>query len=1000
VGVSLFSIPDSGFAQATASVTGRVTDVTGAAIRGATVWVRHAATSQERHAVTNDAGRYHLTALDVGGCTIGAQAPGFKTQVRDRLVLEVGRTAVQDFVLSVGDVAEDVTVTTDAVLADRTTFSLGSLIDSRTIESTPLNGGHFIDLGLLAPGSVVAPQSGLLASPNRGLGSFAMNTAGHREDTVNFLINGINFNDQVNNFLVLQPTLGAIREFRIETSTPSAEYGRSSGAVVNVVTRSGSNAVRGSAFGRFRDDALDARNFFSPAGTPPFRRQQFGGRAGGPIVRNQTFFFAAYEGLRQQQGLDVNSVVLSDQERQRVRDPVIQRLIERLPRANAVDSAGGARFVGFASAPVVVDQAALDVLHRLPARGSVHAFYVVQWDHRPEPLQLGNTVPGFGDVREDRRQIFTLTYAQPAGANSAHETRFGFNRFDFDATLGAPLDPAAFGVNTGNSGPAGLPQINVAGAFNFGGPATMPQGRRDRTFVVSHAFSQLRGDHALKIGGEFRRFFNDNYQFDAGTFTFPSVAAFLEGRGSSFSIFNGDRSSRIAQSGLGLFAQDVYRVRPNLTLEVGLRYEWNMSPVERDDRFVRFDASTASLLRVGVDTDEPVYEQNDLNLEPRAGFAWLMHDGRTLVRGGYTVTVQQPTTNVVLNLTANPPFGVPLTVAGPVRLDTAFESARAAGLAPVTVEPDYRNGTVRSWNLTAGRELTRSLSTTVSYVGSRGRHLPIALNINQPLGGIRPFSMLSPESPILPGARLGNIIEAASAGRSTYDALWVTVSRRLTNGLGLEGSYTLSRSRDYNSLSSPPTRVTVQNSHDPAESVGPSDFDARHRFVVRATWQPPWRGSPWLEGWLLAAVVEGQSGNPIHIVTANNAVTGTAGTLRPDLTGPVRIIGDTNEWFDTSVFKGVDGFGNLPRNVVVGPRFDNVDVSIARRSRIGPATLQVRADVFNLINHPNFGQPGGVVGSPNFGRITNTRFPSGDVGSSRQVQLSLSVELLNPESDR
>jgi hypothetical protein len=222
----------------------------------------------------------------------------------------------------------------------------------------------------------------------------------------------------------------------------------------------------------------------------------------------------------------------------------------------------------------------------------------------------------------------------------------------------------------------------------------------------------------------------------------------------------------------------------------------------------------------------------------------------------------------------------------------------------------------------------------------------------------------------------------------------VAVTRRLANGLSFDGSYTLSSSDDFNSLSSPPTRVTVQNSHDPSESLGPSDYDARHRFVVRATFQLPWRGNRWIEGWQVSALVQGQSGNPINIITANSAVTGTAGTLRPDLTGPVRIIGTPEQWFDTSVFTAVNRFGNLPRNAVIGPRFDNVDIMIAKTSTLGFARLQIRADVFNLLNHPNFGQPGGVVGSPNFGRITDTRFPSGDVGSSRQIQLGISLEFL------
>jgi hypothetical protein len=553
------------------------------------------------------------------------------------------------------------------------------------------------------------------------------------------------------------------------------------------------------------------------------------------------------------------------------------------------------------------------------------------------------------------------------------------------------LDPAAFGLQPGRVALVGLPQINVAGAFNFGGPSTFPQGVRDTTIVAADTLSYLRGNHALKIGGEFRRFVNENYQLDPGVFNYPSIAAFLAGTGNSFSMLAGDRSSEIAQGALGLFVQDAYRWRTHLTAEAGLRYEWNMSPTERDDRFVVFDPSSPSLFRLGFGRAGPVYGQNNRNLEPRIGFAWAP-DGRTVLRGGYAVTVQQPTTNVVVGLTANPPFGVPLAVTGPVRLESAVRSAQSAGLAPLTVQRDYRNATVRSWNATVQREVLANLRVTVSYVGSRGAHLPIARNINQPVDGVRPFANLSSDSPIFPGVSLDNIIEAASAGRSTYQALWTTVTRRLANGLSVEGSYTLSASRDSNSLSSPPRRVTVQDSNNLWDSFGPSDFDTRHRLVLRATLQLPWRGNAWVEGWRLAGVLQSQSGNPVNIVTANSTVNGTANTLRPDRTGPIRILGTTERWFDISAFTAVNRFGNLARNAMVGPRFDNLDVSIAKALGIGRTSTQIRADVFNLLNHPNFGQPGQVVGSPNFGRIANTRFPSGDVGSSRQIQLAARVD--------
>jgi hypothetical protein len=983
------------YAQVTSALTGTVTDETGAAIAGATILVGQASTNAERQVHTNETGRYQIAALDVSSYRVVVRAAGFRTQVIENLALEVGRTAVQDFVLSIGSLTEQVNVTASTAITDRATFTAGYLVDRRAIDTTPLNGNHFVDLGLLAPGSVTPSQTGIQSRPTRGTGTFAINTAGNREDTVTFLVNGIVLNDQLNNYLIMQPTLGAIDEYRLDTSTPSAEFGRNSGAVANVVTRSGTNLVRGSAFELFRDDAFDARNYFAATSMnqPPFRRHQFGGDGGGPILQNKMFFFAAYEGVRQDEGLDTNSVVPSDSQRASVVDPTINRLMALLPRANVRDSTGTARFVGFAPASVVVNQTAVDVLYKLPADGRLHTYYAVQLDDATEPLQSGNTVPGFGQTRHFRRQLLTFGLAQPLGSYLVNEARVGISRLDVDANPTAALNPEAFGIATGIDRPIGIPQINVAGAFNFGGPATFPQGFRDANLAVADGLSVLRGRHALKFGGEFRRHYNNNFQLDPGTFNFPNVAAFLTGTATSFSIFSGDRSSHITQGALGLFAQDAYRWRSNLTIEGGLRYEWNMTPVERDNRFVVFDPSTTALLRVGIDTDAPVYRQNDLNFEPRVGFVWMTGGGRTVVRGGYAITVQEPPTNVVLNLTANPPFGVPLGVTGPVRLETAIQTARAAGLAPLTIQPDYRNGSVHSWNAALQRELVSHLAVTVSYVGSTGTDLPVVLNINQPVGGVRPFQSLSATSPILPATALGNIIGMASAGRSTYKALWTTVTRRLENGLVFEASYTLSSSKDTNSLSAPPTRVTVQNSFDPLESFGPSDFDARHRIVITFMYEFPWRHTPFADGWRVAAVYQGQSGNPLNVVTSNSTVNGTANTLRPDLTGPIRLLEQPDEWFDTSAFTAVDRFGNLSRNAIVGPRFDNLDVSIGKTMRIGPVTTELRADVFNVLNHTNFGQPGTVVGSPNFGRITNTRLPSGDVGSSRQIQLAVRVNL-------
>jgi hypothetical protein len=554
------------------------------------------------------------------------------------------------------------------------------------------------------------------------------------------------------------------------------------------------------------------------------------------------------------------------------------------------------------------------------------------------------------------------------------------------------LNPSDYELDTGGHTTLGLPDLNVAGAFNLGGPPNLPQGRTDTTVLVSDDVSVTKGRHAIKFGGEYRHFTYDAYTLDSGTLSFPSVAAFVSGTANAFSLFLGDRAGYITQRAVGGFFQDSVRVRPTLTVDLGLRYEWNITPSERDDRFVVFDAPTASLLRVGTDRSG-VYRQNNDNIEPRIGMAWdPSGDGRTLLRAAYAVTVEEPMVNAVANLTANPPMGVPLTVTGNVSVNTAFALAAAGGLAPITIDPDYRNSTTRGWNVNLQREIARGTTLMIGYVGARAGQLRLTRNINQPVDGTRPYPSVSLQSPILPGTPLGNITQVESSGSSSYRALWASVTRRLSSGFQFSGAYTWSRSLDSNSLSSPPGTITVQNGYDIADSWGPSDFDVRHRFVLRSVYELPFATHPVFRNWQVAAILQLQSGSPLNIVTSNSSLTGVPNTVRPDVTGPIRIIGDIGQWFDTSVFVPVNGFGNLGRNAVVGPGFETLDVSVSKSIALtSRATMQLEAGIFNLLNHSNLGQPGRIVGSPNFGVITNTRFPSGDSGSSRQIQLGFKL---------
>jgi len=981
-------------AQTTASIEGQVTDADRAVIPAVEITAIARERGIRRVVVADDAGRYQIAALPVTTYRVETRATGFQTQVVENLTLEVGRTVTQNFQLQVGDVSQLVNVPADNELIERTTMTVGHIVDMKTIQETPLNGRYFLDLGLRVAGSETPSQGAFSAAPMRGLGSLAINTGGNREETVNYIVNGITLNNLTFSSISFQLPINTIQEFKLDNSTFSAQFGESSGAILNIATRSGASEFHGELFEFYRNDALDARNFFefTSSQPAPFMRNQFGGNLGGPIVKNKLFFFFAYEGLRQRQGLTLNSVVPDDAQRATVTDPVVAKLLGLIPHANLVDAGGIPRFISSASAPVNVDQWATDINYNLSERDRLHGYHAVQKADTTEPNRTGNTIPGFGNITRPLRQIFTLNETHTFSSALVNEARAGFNRFSSSTTPNAQLNPFEFGIRNGVNLSIGLPQINVAGgALNFGGPANQPSGRGDTTIVVADTVSWLKGRHSLKFGGEYRQFLNNNYRRATGSFNFPTLASFLAGTANSFSVTLGNQTSSIAEGALGFFVQNNYKARANLTLELGLRYEWNMTPSERHDRFIVFDPATASLLRVGENI-RAIYHENNKNFQPRVGFAWSpFRSGKTVLRGGYGIYVDQPMTSIVSPTAGNPPMAIPLTFTGALRLDNAIDLAGPAGLAPQTIDHDFDNAYMQSWNLNVQHESSEFV-LMVGYVGSKGTHLITRRNLNQPINGVRPFPTLSNSSPILPGTPLGNITQVESSGNSSYHAAWVTATRRLARNLQFDASYTWSKSLDHNSFST--SGIVAQNSYDLDGSRGLSDFDARHRFVISAIYQLPFRGNRLIEGWQFAAIVQSQSGNPVNIVTTNSIVNGVAGTLRPDVFGQINTLGKVDAWFDTSAFTPVGSFGSLGRNLVIGPTFNNTDCSIIKTTEFGDRfRLQVRAEFFDVFNHANLGQPGNVVGTPFFGRIISTRFPTGESGSSRQIQFGVRLIL-------
>ena len=969
-------------------VQGRVIDPSGAVVPGAVVTVRSEATTLAVSALSDTAGRFRVGGIPAGTYRIEADAPGFRKETIERLHVEVGRTIVQDLLLRLGDAAETIVVRANPALIDRASATVGHVVTAATVQQVPLNGRHFIDLGLLVPGSVAPSQNGFSARPSRGVGSLAFNTAGHREEAVAFVVNGISSNNLTFGSLVFEPPLASIQEFKIDNSAFGAEHGHVSGAIVNLVTRSGSNVLHGEIFEFARNDALDARNFFELTSSEPhrFQRHQFGASAGGPLVRGRTFFFAAYEGLRQRQGLQMNSLVLSDAERAAATHPVVRQLVRLIPAANFVDAAGTPHFIGWAPAIVDQDRWTIDLTHNTGLHDRLHAYYGSQRRRVVEPNGQGNSIPGFGLTQRPRISLLTLRHTHIWGDGRLHEFRFGRTRLDGGTFPVTPLNPAELGIDNGVTRAIGLPQMIIAGSLNLGGPGTLPQGRFDTSYVAADSFTVAIGRHLTTVGGEYRHFINENFAEGTGVFNFPTVSAFLAGQANAFNITLGERRSVIDQRAVSLFVKDQVILRDRVTLDLGLRYEWHVTPTERNDRFVVFEAATARLLRIGVDRDQ-IHAQNH-NVQPRIGVAWdVSAEGRTVVRAAYGRAADQPGTTAVRDTAGNPPFGVPLTASGSIPIAAALDTVRPAGLAPVTVDPRLRNAVVDSWNVNVQRQLAGDVAATAGYVGSRGRHLRLSRNINQPIDGVRPFMALAASSPLLPGVAVGNITQVESSGFSSYHGAWLSIAKRFSGGLHFDTSYTWSKSLDTNSLNS--SGFAIQDSYDVRAQYGPSDFDARHRFVLSAVYALPFTGNALARGWQVSALVQSQSGNPVNIVTSDSSLNGSANTVRPDVTGPIRIIGTADRWFDPSVFVAVNRFGNLARNVVVGPAFHNTDVSVAKDVPLsGPASLQLRADVFDLFNHANLGPPGNIVGSPTFGQITRTRLPTGEAGSSRQIQLA------------
>jgi hypothetical protein len=1033
--IFLCSIGSIAMAQSTASLNGTVTDATGAVVPNARVVATNQATGVASATQSDTAGAYLFPSLPIGIYRVEVTAASFETAVISNLKLDVATAVTQNIQLKIGAAAEKIEIVASAAFVDTATTSMSQVINDKTVQEIPLNGRHFTDLGLLTPGTITPPANGFLSAPLRGQGSFGINTAGQREDTTNWLVNGINLNDPVQNQITFQPPIDTLAEYKIDNSAFPAEYGRNSGAIVNLATRSGTNEFHGELFEFFRNNVLDARNFFNTVAQgpqAPFKRNDFGADFGGPIVKNKVFFFLAYEGLRQHQSLTVTSTVPSQNQRAAVTSPAVTSLLGLIPAANfhqASDaSAAQADFTGFTGgtlANVSLNQGSADIDVELTQNDRLHGYYVVQKDLRQEPTAGGaiNTnIPAFGDTRSGFRQLMTVSEDHTFGPSLANTVRLGFNRIHLTFTPNGLLDPAKFNINLPAGAPvaSGLPFFNVAGALGFGGPTGEPQGRGDTTAVLNDTLSWLKGRHSFAFGGEIRRAYNNNIAENVGSFTYSTLANFLADKANAFTTQLGAGNDKILQPSYDAFVQDSFRWKPNFTLNIGLRYAWNSSPSEAAGHFTNFDPATGTL----ISSHQP-YQTNNKNFQPRIGFAWdPFKNGKTSVRAAYAILTQDPTTNIVTGLSSNPPFALPVSASSATNsltMESPFPAGTATSLGPFAINPNFKDAYAQDWNLTIQRQITSSLGLEVAYVGVKGTHLQLAENINQPLvtngiyGSTRPFPTLPLTSPVLPAqcappnplCRIGNFNATSqfnSAGNSHYNALWATVNKHFSHGLQFLGSYTYSKSLDYNSLSTGES-LGLQNAYNPRGDYGPSEFDVRHRFVLSGFYELPFKSNRLVSGWQLGVVQQAQTGSPLTPTLAIGPGVGISLTVRPDLTGAVQTTGDPAQWFaNKAVFVSpcvapvapatlpTCHPGTLGRDAISGPGFVDTDFSVTKNTKLTEKlNLQFRTELFDAFNHPNFGNPVLNVTSGSFGKIQSTRFPTGDFGSARQIQFALKL---------
>jgi outer membrane receptor protein involved in Fe transport len=1037
-------------AQATGSIVGTVTDESGAAVPGVAIEAINTATNQVRTAVTGTDGYYSVPLLQPGRYQVKGSLAGFKTVIRDGITVTVESDARVDMRLAVGGLEETVTVAVDAPLVDTAGATLGIVVDERKVQELPLNGRNFTQLGPTLPG-VIAPPTGLGGNEgNATPGGFGAVTAGFnvngmRNQSNNFLLDGASNNDTFNTGFVLRPPPEAIQEFKILTHSYGAEYGRAAGSVVNVVTKSGSNDLHGSAWIFNRDDALQARNFFAAANQakPKLKQNQFGGALGGPIVPDRLFGFGYYEGHRNTTGTTQNIVVLSDAQRlgnfgtTTVRDPLTglpfpnntipadridpaaRRLIEQfVPVANTA----GNRWVGSPDTTDDRNQFGLRGDVQLSQDHTMLGRYIRSQTHSLAPAI---TRPIGTDARATLQDVM-IADQHVFSANAINQARFSYNRVDATPQATSGLGNSDLGINVPQNvaSARGIANIVVTGLFGGNIPGAGGLGDVQQPFVerlnevlqFTNDFTWLVGRHGLKFGADVRK----EHMFIAfvnrpnGDFTFSGihsgnpVSDFLLGLPSQFRRTTANASQDGTGWSYAAYIQDEFRPAANLTLNLGLRYELAKPFVEASDALnafhpgqqsTRFPNAPTGLVYPG-DAGVPrgTYETDTNNLAPRLGVAWdPTGTARSSLRAAWGIFydvlagqgdffqngVLAPPFTPLLEVNAPP---APLTLRDPLSAITGGANLFPPGLIFIGWSEDFKSPAAHHVNVSWQQSLGDRFGAEVGYVGSRGRNLPIFIEVNP---GVFAPGQTSPGARLFPAFSL--VRPTFSVAKSWYDSLQASLRMRETRGIGFLAAYTLGHAVDHVSglniggENRPVLPVTIGDEASVERALelekGDALFDVRHRFVVSFTAEipaPPRGGAMrhLLGGWQVNGIVQAQTGFPFTVIDPVGTIRYL--TNRPDVTcdpndGAPHTV---EQWFNTACFARrplpqTAEPGNQERNTVRGPGFARTDLSLFRNLALGGQhRLQFRIEAFNLFNQTRFANPGNQIGSATFGRIT------------------------------